>query len=94
MAKVRAPFYSMEVSGAIGDLMFDRRGFIRRKGRSTNPKTAKQGNARQPHNEARNSPSGMWSMMVSGVGAGFTRMLSRNQNRLGRPQPHHLPHNA
>jgi hypothetical protein len=27
--------------------VFDRRGFIRRKGRSTNPKTAKQGNARQ-----------------------------------------------
>ena len=48
MAKVRAPFYSMEVSGAIGDLVFDRRGFVRRKGRQTNPKTAKQGNARQP----------------------------------------------
>jgi hypothetical protein len=37
----------MEVSGALGDLVFDRRGFIRRKGRHTNPKTAKQGNARQ-----------------------------------------------
>jgi len=47
MAKVRAPLYSMEVSGAVGDLVFDRRGFIRRKGRTTNPKTAKQGNARQ-----------------------------------------------
>jgi len=42
--------YSIEVSGAVGDLVFDRRGFIRHKGRSTNPKTAKQGNAgRQPH---------------------------------------------
>jgi hypothetical protein len=47
MAKVKAPFYSMEVSGALGEIVFDRRGFIRRKGRYTNPKTAKQGNARQ-----------------------------------------------
>lgn len=47
MAKVRAPFYSMEVSGMLGDLVFDRRGFVRRKGQHTNPKTAKQGNSRQ-----------------------------------------------
>lgn len=47
MAKVKSPLYSMAVSGAIGDIVFDRRGFVRRKGNYTNPKTAKQGNGRQ-----------------------------------------------
>jgi hypothetical protein len=42
----------MEVSGALGDLVFDRRGFVRRKGQQTNPKTAKQGNSRQAMNAA------------------------------------------
>lgn len=47
MAKVEGPLYSINVSGALGEIVFDRRGFVRRKGSYTNPKTAKQGNARQ-----------------------------------------------
>lgn len=47
MAKVRGPLYSMMVSGAIGEIVFDRRGFIRRKGVQRDAKTAAQGNFRQ-----------------------------------------------
>lgn len=47
MAKVRGPLYSMMVSGAIGEIVFDRRGFIRRKGGYRDAKTATQGNFRQ-----------------------------------------------
>lgn len=47
MAKVEGPLYSMAVSGAFGEIVFDRRGFIRRKGVYHNPKTPQQGNLRQ-----------------------------------------------
>ena len=47
MAKVKGPLYSMMVSGAIGEIVFDRRGFIRRKGNYQDAKTPVQGNFRQ-----------------------------------------------
>lgn len=37
----------MRVSGALGEIIFDRRGFVRRKGRVRDPKTSRQGDFRQ-----------------------------------------------
>jgi hypothetical protein len=47
MAKIRNPLFSMVVSGAFGDIIFDRRGYVRRKGGYRDRKSASQGNARQ-----------------------------------------------
>lgn len=46
MAKVIGPLFSMNVSGAVGEIVFDRRGYVRRKGRVRDPKTSRQGNFR------------------------------------------------
>lgn len=37
----------MQVSGALGEIIFDRRGYVRRKGRVRDPKTSRQGDFRQ-----------------------------------------------
>jgi hypothetical protein len=37
----------MKVSGALGEIIFDRRGFVRRKGQCRDPKTGSQGDFRQ-----------------------------------------------
>jgi len=47
MAKVQGPLFSMMVSGAFGEIVFDKRGFVRRKGLYHDPKTSRQGNYRQ-----------------------------------------------
>ncbi|MCL4304023.1 MAG: hypothetical protein KJ077_50535 [Anaerolineae bacterium] len=47
MAKVIGPLFSMKVSGALGEIIFDRRGYVRRKGRVRDPKTSRQGDFRQ-----------------------------------------------
>ena len=47
MAKVVGPFFSMKMSGALGEVVFDRRGFVRLKGEQHNPRTASQGDFRQ-----------------------------------------------
>jgi hypothetical protein len=47
MAKVIGPLFSMQVSGALGEIVFDRRGFVRLKGHIPNRRTASQGDFRQ-----------------------------------------------
>lgn len=47
MAKVTNPLFSTAVSGAIGDIIFDKRGYVRQKGQYRDRKSAAQGNARQ-----------------------------------------------
>jgi hypothetical protein len=46
MAKVIGPLFSMKVSGALGEIIFDRRGYVRRKGELRDPKTSRQGDFR------------------------------------------------
>src|SRR5574341_1169579 len=47
MARVIGPLFSMRVSGALGDIIFDRRGFARLKGKYRDARTASQINFRQ-----------------------------------------------
>jgi hypothetical protein len=47
MAKVIGPLFSLRVSGAFGELVFDKRGFVRPKGVYRDRKTTNQGNFRQ-----------------------------------------------
>ncbi|MBI1877667.1 MAG: hypothetical protein HYR94_05460 [Chloroflexi bacterium] len=47
MAKVIGPLFSMRVSGALGEIIFDRRGFVRLKGNYRDARTASQINFRQ-----------------------------------------------
>ncbi|MEW5956278.1 MAG: hypothetical protein AB1801_01040 [Chloroflexota bacterium] len=47
MAKVIGPLFSMIVSGSLGGIIFDRRGFVRSKGFYRDPKTKNQGDFRQ-----------------------------------------------
>jgi hypothetical protein len=54
MAKVTGPLFSMSVSGAIGEIVFDRRGFAYLKKGHRDAKTASQGNYRQAMRVAQN----------------------------------------
>lgn len=47
MAKVVGTFFNMKMSGAMGDMVFDRRGFVRLKGEHPNLNSASQGDFRQ-----------------------------------------------
>jgi hypothetical protein len=47
MAEVKGPLYSRAVKGSVGDMVFDRRGFIRLKGFVSDAQTPSQGNIRQ-----------------------------------------------
>jgi hypothetical protein len=47
MAKVIGPLFSFRVSGAFGEIVFDKRGIVRPKGVYRDRKTTNQGNFRQ-----------------------------------------------
>lgn len=47
MAKVIGSLFNLKLSGAIGELVFDKRGFVRPKGTYRDRKTVTQGNFRQ-----------------------------------------------
>lgn len=47
MAKVVGTFFNMKMSGTMGDMVFDRRGFVRLKGEHTQQPSANQGDVRQ-----------------------------------------------
>jgi hypothetical protein len=47
MAKVVGSFFNMKMSGKLGEVVFDRRGFVRLKGEYHDPRTASQGDFRQ-----------------------------------------------
>lgn len=47
MAKVKGPLFSLQASGSFGQLIFDRRGYVRFKGTRRDAKSRGQGNFRQ-----------------------------------------------
>src|SRR6185503_13859975 len=47
MAKVIGSLFNLRISGAVGELVFDKRGFVRPKGVYRDRKTTNQGNFRQ-----------------------------------------------
>ncbi len=47
MAKVIGSLFNLRISGAVGELIFDKRGFVRAKGVYRDRKTTSQGNFRQ-----------------------------------------------
>jgi hypothetical protein len=47
MAKIIGSFFNMKMSGTLGEMVFDRRGFIRLKGKQSNLYSASQGDTRQ-----------------------------------------------
>lgn len=74
MAKVIGPLFSMHVSGALGEIIFDRRGYVRRKGQVRDPKTSRQGDFRL-------------AMMAAQQGVKVCGPLTRQELRRVSPEP-------